>query len=159
MAIHCNQQLNVQLSSAVHQLSSSCPPPSPLSSHQRPTLAFCPWRANGWKLLETLEHKLMPLAITLSLYSKCPVYIYKKMYNILYTVNTWYKNVYLYCTLATCIYRTSTCMDSRVFRFTSTLEFRFEAWGAHADRYDRATDQKKSYRPINNKIGIVFCLS
>ena len=76
MAIHCNQQLNVQLSSGVHQLSSRCPPPSPLSSHQRPTLAFCPWRANGWKLLETLEHKLMPLAITLSLYSKCPVYIY-----------------------------------------------------------------------------------
>ena len=26
----------------------------------------------------------------------------------------------------------------RVFRFTSKLEFCFVAWGAHADRYDRA---------------------
>ena len=65
-----NQQFNVQLSavhqiSAVHcnaisnsmfnfQLSTSCQPLSPLSSHQRPTLAFCP-PANGWKLLEMLD--------------------------------------------------------------------------------------------------------
>ena len=32
-------------------------------------------------------------------------------------------------------------MYIRVFRFTSKLEFRFEAWAAHVDRYDRAKDQ------------------
>ena len=47
-------------------------------------------------------------------------------------------------------------ISSRVFRFTSKLEFRFEAWGAHTDRYDKATDQKKNYRPINNKIPAIF---
>ena len=35
------------------------------------------------------------------------------------------------------------CLTIRVFRFTSKLEFRFEAWGAHADRYDRAIDPPK----------------
>ena len=50
------------------QLSTSCQPLSPLSSHQRPTLAFCP-PANGWKLLEMLEHMLLPLAIPLSLHT------------------------------------------------------------------------------------------
>ena len=35
-------------------------------------------------------------------------------------------------------------ISSRVFRFTSKLEFRFEAWGAHTDRYDKATDPKKN---------------
>ena len=35
----------------------------------------------------------------------------------------------------------------RVFRFTSKLEFCFVAWGAHADRYDRATDQKQIIDP------------
>ena len=54
------------------QLSSSCQPLSPLSSHQRPTLAFCP-PANGWKLLEMLEHMLLPLAIALSLCT--PIYL------------------------------------------------------------------------------------
>ena len=44
----------------------------------------------------------------------------------------------------------------RVFRFTSKLEFCFVAWGAHADRYDRATDQKKNYRPINDRIPAIF---
>ena len=33
---------------------------------------------------------------------------------------------------------------TRVFRFTSKSEFRLYVWGAHADRYDRATDQKNS---------------
>ena len=45
---------------------------------------------------------------------------------------------------------------NRVFRFTLKLEFRFEAWGAHADRYGRATDPKKIYRPINDSIPAIF---
>ena len=44
----------------------------------------------------------------------------------------------------------------RVFRFTSKLEFYFEAWAAHADRYERETDQKKIYRPINYRIPVIF---
>ena len=47
-------------------------------------------------------------------------------------------------------------MDSRVFRFTSKLEYRFEAWGAHADRYERAKDPKKIYRPINDILPALF---
>ena len=35
-------------------------------------------------------------------------------------------------------------ITSRVFRFTSKSKYHFEAWGVHADRYDRATDQKKN---------------
>ena len=31
--------------------------------------------------------------------------------------------------------------------FTSKSEYRFETWGAHADRYDRATDPKKIIDP------------
>ena len=38
-------------------------------------------------------------------------------------------------------------LTSWVFRFTSKLEFCFNAWGAHADRYDRATDPKKIIDP------------
>ena len=38
-------------------------------------------------------------------------------------------------------------LASRVFRFTSKLEFRLFALAAHADRYDRATDQKKIIDP------------
>ena len=38
-------------------------------------------------------------------------------------------------------------LDISLFRFTSELEFCFEAWGAHADRYDRATDQKQFIDP------------
>ena len=42
---------------------------------------------------------------------------------------------------------TVTFVYIRVFRFTSKSEFRLYAWGAHADRYDRATDQKKIIDP------------
>ena len=49
-----------------------------------------------------------------------------------------------------------TRLVTRVFRFTSKLEFCLVAWGAHAYRYDRATDQKKIYRPINNTIPAIF---
>ena len=50
-----------------------------------------------------------------------------------------------------------TCLlVTKVFRFTSKLEFCLVAWGAHAYRYDRATDQKKIYRPINNTIPAIF---
>ena len=38
-------------------------------------------------------------------------------------------------------------LPTGVFRFTTMLEFCFVAWGAHADRYDRATDQKQIIDP------------
>ena len=47
-------------------------------------------------------------------------------------------------------------MCNRVFRFTSKSEYRFEAWGVHADRHDRATDQKKNYRPIHDILPALF---
>ena len=47
-------------------------------------------------------------------------------------------------------------MSNRVFRFTSKSEYRFEAWGAHADRYERAKDPKKIYRPINDILPALF---
>ena len=31
-----------------------------------------------------------------------------------------------------------------------------EAWGAHADRYERATDPQKNYRPINDILPALF---
>ena len=67
-SIHVQLSAGYKISNSMSnfQLSTSCQPLSPLSSHQRPTLAFCP-RANGWKLLEMLEH--MPLDLQLSLYT------------------------------------------------------------------------------------------
>ena len=49
-----------------------------------------------------------------------------------------------------------TRLVTRVFRFTSKLEFCLVAWGAHAYRYDRATDPKKIYRPINDILPALF---
>ena len=47
-------------------------------------------------------------------------------------------------------------LDIRVFRFSSKSEYCFKAWGVHADRYDRATDQQKNYRPINDILPAPF---